>query len=90
MAFAAENAGVDVRDPDKSPTIIAVNLLKSVSPPNVLPNIMHPIAESPPAIINYKSETYIKDLKFFFMLLKNFGPAIKPTDVTKESIPYFL
>ena len=51
VAFAAENAGVDVRDPDKSHTIIAVNLSKSVSPPNVLPNIIHPIAESPPAII---------------------------------------
>ena len=39
------------------------------------------------AIITNPSKTY--DLKFFFKFPKKFGPAIKPTEVTKNISPRF-
>ena len=48
VAFAAENAGVDVREPDRSPTTIAVSLSKSASPV-ALPTRIHTTADNPPA-----------------------------------------
>ena len=74
-----------MRAPDKIPVSIAVNssFERSVK---FLPTNIHPAQASPPLkIIITASTTY--DLKFFLKLPKKFGPAIKPTAVTKRISP---
>ena len=87
VAFAAENAGVDVSEPESNPAIIAVKL-PSAGSPKARPIYIQPTAERPPnSIITRPISTY--DLKFFFILPKKLGPAIKPTDVTNRMRPKF-